>query len=151
MLASRDLSETQLRQRLARRGHDGEAIASTIARLMAAGALDDARAAGAIARIEAMIRRRGRLRVRQRLAAAGIAPDLAERVLDDVFDQVDADAMVLAALEKRLAGRAAIADTREFGRLYRYLVGQGFEAGRVLRLLRLRRAAAADGADSPDD
>jgi regulatory protein len=151
MLASRDLSEAQLRQRLARRGHDDEAIASTVARLTAAGALDDARAAGAIARIEATIRRRGRLRARQRLAAAGIAPDLAERVLDDVFDQVDADAMVLAALEKRLAGRAAIADTREFGRLYRYLVGQGFEAGRVVRLLRSRRAAAASGADSPDD
>jgi hypothetical protein len=32
-----------------------------------------------------------------------------------------------------------IADDREFNRLYRYLIGQGFEPDRVLALLRKRK------------
>jgi hypothetical protein len=60
-----------------------------------------------------------------------------------VFAHVDADALLAAALERRLAGRSAIADQREFGRLYRHLTGQGFEPDRVLRLLRTRRRPGA--------
>ncbi|MND07670.1 hypothetical protein D3C83_298110 [compost metagenome] len=44
-----------------------------------------------------------------------------------------------AALDKRLRGRTAIAADREFQRLYRFLLGQGFESDRVLALLRRHR------------
>ena len=49
---------------------------------------------------------------------------------------LDDDELLEAALAKRLRGGAAIADEREFNRLYRYLVGQGFEPDRVLALLK---------------
>jgi regulatory protein len=140
MLARRELSEAQLRTRLARRGHDVDGIDAALGRLREAGQIDDARTAGAIARRETT-RRRGRLRVRQQLAAAGIAPEIADRALDEVFEQVDADAMLEAALDRRLAGRPLIEDRREFARLYRHLTGQGFESERVLRALRSRQVS----------
>jgi SOS response regulatory protein OraA/RecX len=70
---------------------------------------------------------------------AGIAPAQAERALDDAFAEVDADALLEAALDKRMRGRAKISDDRELQRLYRYLVGQGFEPDRVLQALQKRK------------
>jgi regulatory protein len=140
MLARRELSEAQVRERLARLGHDAESIESVVSELLASGVIDDARTAGAIARSEAAVRHRGPYRVRQRLAAAGIAPEIADRALVEAFEQVDADALLASALDRRLAGRPAIVDEREFGRLYRHFVGQGFESDRVFRLLRARRS-----------
>ena len=140
MLARRELSETQLRTRLVRRAHEATEIDAALAQLRETGQINDERTAGAIARRETT-RRRGRLRVRQQLAAAGIAPGIAERALDEIFEQVDADAMLEAALEKKLAGRPLIEDKREFARLFRHLTGQGFESERVLRALRSRRGS----------
>jgi len=139
MLGVRELSERQLRQRLVRRGYDQQAIDAAIVRLKADRSLDDERAAHAMAHAETSLRKRGRLRVRRRLEAAGIARDVAERAVRDVFDTVDGDALMAASLQKRLRGREHVSDDREFQRLYRYLVGHGFEPDRVLALLRRRR------------
>jgi regulatory protein len=136
MLGGRELSERQVRQRLARRGYDDEAIDTAVARLKNERSLDDERAARAMAHVEISLRKRGRLRVKRRLEAAGIAPDVAQRATQDILQTVDADALIDAALQKRLRGREQIAGDREFQRLYRYLIGQGFESDRVLALLR---------------
>jgi len=140
MLARRELSEAQVRQRLTRKGHDADAIDEAVDRLRAERAIDDNRVAEAIARTETAIRRRGRLRVSQQIQRAGIDKATASRALDEVFGALDPDALIEASLGKRLRGRERIADDREFQRLYRYLVGQGFESDRVLRLLAARRA-----------
>jgi regulatory protein len=139
MLARRELSEAQVRQRLARKAFAGDEIDEAVERLKAECAIDDARVAGAIARLETSIRKRGLLRVRQRLSAAGISGAVAEAALNEVASQVDQDALLSNALERRLGGRPGIADERERARLYRQLTGQGFESDRVLRLLRARR------------
>ena len=88
MLARRELSEAQIRQRLARREH------------------------------------------------AGIASATARSAVDEVFADVDADALLEESLSKRMRGHAQISDRKEFNRLYRYLVGQGFEPERVLAALK---------------
>jgi regulatory protein len=139
MLAMRELSEAQIRQRLSRRGYSDDEIDPAVARLKAERSLDDARVAGALARSETNLRRRGPLRVRRRLEAAGIASPLAQRAVEETFADIDADALIAAALEKRLRGRTEIADDREFQRLFRFLAGQGFETSRILALLRSRR------------
>jgi regulatory protein len=140
MLAVRELSEAQVRQRLARRGHAAEEVDAAVARLKAEGSIDDARVAAALARSETGLRKRGRLRVNRRLEAAGIAASVARRAVDQVFADIDADALIAAALEKRLRHRTTIADDREFQRLYRFLLGQGFESDRILALLRRRKS-----------
>ena len=139
MLARRELSEAQVRQRLARRQHDAGAIVAAIERLRAERAIDDARVAEAIARTETSIRRRGKLRVRMQIERAGIGKAIAKQAIDAVFDNIDDDALMEASLQKRLRGRETIADDREFQRLYRYLAAQGFESDRILRLLNGRR------------
>jgi SOS response regulatory protein OraA/RecX len=90
--------------------------------------------------METGIRKRGRLRVKRQIEAAGISPSLAQRAVDEAFEEIDPDAQLNAALQKRLRGREQIADDKEFSRLYRYLIGQGFESDKVVSTLRkLRR------------
>jgi len=145
-LARRELSEAQLRQRLSRRDFTDDEIEAALARLRQDGSLDDARVAGAIARSQLTLKRRGRLRVRREIEAAGIAPALAERALDEAYADVDVDALLAAAIDRRLgtggaADRAAnsLDDERVVARLFRYLVAQGFEHDRALAALRARR------------
>jgi len=141
MLARRELSERQVRQRLARKGHDPGAIDDAVARLLEQRAIDDTRVAEAIARTETTVRKRGKVRVRMQIERAGIAKGTAKRATDEVFDGIDDDALIEAALAKRLHGRETIADDREFQRLYRYLVSQGYESDRALKALNLRKRA----------
>jgi regulatory protein len=136
MLGGRELSERQVRQRLARRGYDEDAIDAAVTRLIRDRAIDDDRAARAMAHSETAFKKRGQLRVKRRLEAAGIPRAVAQRAIQEVFETIDADALMASALQKRLRGRERISDEREFQRLYRYLVGQGFEPDRALALLR---------------
>ena len=139
MLARRELSEAQVRQRLARRKYAGDDIDAAVARLRAERAIDDTRVAEAIARTETGLRRRGKRRVELQLQRSGIDKAIARRAVDDVFGAIDEDALIEASLGKRLRTRETIADDRERQRLYRYLLGQGFEPDRILKALDARR------------
>jgi regulatory protein len=139
MLARRELSEAQVRQRLARRGHDPESIDAAVARLKGERAIDDARVAEAIARTETVGKRRGKLRVARQIENAGITGSIARSAVDEIFGEIDSDALIEAALTRRLRAGMAIQDDAEFHRLYRYLIGQGFEVDHVIRTLTARR------------
>ena len=136
MIGRRELSEFQVRQRLSRRGHDASSIDIAVARLKSDRSINDERVAGAIARTQTSVRGRGRRRVQQQIEAAGIASSIASKAVDEVFQDLDADALLATSLAKRLRGREHIADDREFQRLFRYLSAQGFDTDRVLALLR---------------
>jgi regulatory protein len=144
LLARRELTEFQLKDRLRRRGHTSDDIDAAVTRLLSERALDDERAAGAIARHELVTRGHGRLRASRRLKDAGVASDLAHQILDRVSAEIDPDGLLLAAIEKRLRRGATITDRKAFERLYRHLVGRGFEPDRVLAALR-RRSKLRDG------
>jgi regulatory protein len=134
MLARRELSEAQVRRRLIRLGHDAASIDAAVDRLKADRSLDDVRVAGALARTELRLRPRGRVRIKQRVEAAGIAADLAEQAVEDAFHDVDVDALLASAFAKR--HRARPLTERDLPRLYRALTSQGFEPDRVMALLR---------------
>jgi regulatory protein len=119
MLGRRELSEAQVRQRLLRHGHSPEDIDAAVARLREERALDDARVAEAIARTESSIRLRGKLRIRRQIEHAGVAGRVAREAVDAVFDAIDDNALLEAALAKRLRGRAQVTDDALFRRLYR--------------------------------
>jgi SOS response regulatory protein OraA/RecX len=71
---------------------------------------------------------------------------VARRVIDHVFGDVSNAGLVEAAIAKRLRGRERLKDDAEFRRMYRYLIGQGFESDRVVAALKRRRAR-----NTPDD
>ena len=102
---------------------------AAVERLRAERAIDDARVAEAIAHTETAVRRHGRLRVKRQIEQAGIAPATARRALDTVFEAIDDEAMLEAALAKRLRGRDRIADEAEFRRLFRSPGRPGFRTG----------------------
>lgn len=136
MLGRRELSESQVRQRLARRDHNADAIDDAILRLKAERAIDDGRVAEAIARTETSVKRHGRMRVRRQIESAGISASIARRAVDEAFGALDEQALIEASLAKRLRGRSELEDEAEFARLYRYLTSQGFEHDRVMKVLK---------------
>jgi SOS response regulatory protein OraA/RecX len=91
-----------------------------------------------MARIGTSVKRHGKLRVRRQIEQAGILPATARQAVDEVFGALDEDALLDAALAKRLRGREQIADDAEFRRLFRYLIAQGFEPDRVMAVLKKR-------------
>jgi regulatory protein len=141
MLARRELSEAQVRQRLARRGFEPDSIDDAVNRLKSERAIDDQRVAMAIAHSETAVKRRGKIRVQRQIEAAGIAPATARTAVNQQFGEIDEPALLEAALARRLRPGQPVSGDAEFARLYRYLLGQGFEPDAVVRLLSRRRRA----------
>ena len=139
MLSRRELSERQVRQRLAQRGHPEEAVDEAVGRLKADRSLDDQRVAHALARHEVLTKRHGRARAERQLTSAGIDATLARTALDEVLAGVDEEGLLESALRKRLRDDEPIEDDRSFQRLFRFLLGQGFDGDRIVSALKARR------------
>jgi regulatory protein len=149
MLARRELSEAQIRTRLARRQLDPDAIDSAITRLRRERALDDRRVALACARTEARVRQRGRARVVRQIEALGIARDIARAAVAEVFSELDEADLLEQALAKRLRRGASLTDAATVRRIHRYLIGQGFDPSHVTALVRSK--ARVKGQESEVD
>jgi regulatory protein len=146
MLARRELSAAQVRERLVRRGHPAAAVDDALAGLRESGMLDDARVARAFARTRAVVKHQGRDRVLRELQAIGISRETAREAADDVFGAMDEQDLLETALERRLRPRTILSDPAVQRRLYAALVRQGFgpeAVGRAIRA-RLRRASETE-------
>jgi regulatory protein len=136
-LTARELSEAQVRSRLAEKGYTDTAITPAVARLLQERTLDDSRAATAVARTEARVRRHGPHRVMGKLMAMGIDRDLAKDIVRDLFGEEDEAALVEKALETRLRGNPErLNDPRERRKILAYLVRQGFSASAASTAIR---------------
>lgn len=136
-LTARELSESQVRDRLADRGYTEAAIAPAIERLLHDRTIDDRRAATAVARTEARVRRHGPRRVLGKLIAMQIDRDLAKEVVRDLFGETDEEELLARALERRLRGKPErLKDPRERRSILAYLVRQGFSASAASALMR---------------
>jgi regulatory protein len=143
LLRARELTERQLRDRLASRGFAADAISDAVTRLAGSGALDDGRAAAAFARTSVRVRRRGRDRVLRELEAMGVARDVARRAVENAFADADEPRMIADAIARRRRTRGRLPDG-EFRRLRAYLIRQGFAPAAVLDALRKAGGSAAD-------
>jgi regulatory protein len=138
-LTARELSEAQVRARLGEKGYTDAAIKPAVERLVQERAIDDRRAATAVARTDARIRRRGPHRVMGKLIAMRVDRDLAKEIIRDVFGEEDESALVDKALDRRLRGRTErLRDPHERQKLIAYLVRQGFSASAASAAIRRR-------------
>ena len=136
-LSARELSEAQVRARLAEKGYTDTAIKPAVERLLQDRTLDDRRAATAIARTEARVRRHGPHRVMGKLMAMQIDRDLAKDIVRELFSEEDEEALLDKTLEIRLRGNPErLADPRERRRILSYLVRQGFSAAAASAAIR---------------
>jgi regulatory protein len=138
-LTARELSEAQVRNRLEQRGYTIAAILPAIQRLKDERTLDDVRAATAVARTEAKVRRHGPRRVMGKLIAMRIDRDLAKEVVRDLFGESDEEELLEATLERKLRGKPErLKDPAERRKILSYLVRQGFSASAASGLMRKR-------------
>jgi regulatory protein len=147
LLARRELSVKELRDRLVDREHPAEEIDRAIEHLLETQALDDVRVARAYARTASKVKGRGRLRVMRELNAMGIAKETASEAVADVFADVDERSLIAKALQKKMRGRPRVANAAEHARLYQYLMRQGFTPAGIVAALRTvggRRDPAAE-------
>jgi regulatory protein len=136
-LTGRELSEAQVRDRLAQRGYTPAAIGPAIERLVQERTIDDRRAATAVARTEAKIRRHGPRRVLGKLLAMKIDRDLARDVVRELFGEGDEEMLLDQTLDRRLRGKPErLKDPRERRKLHAYLVRQGFSSSAAASLIR---------------
>ena len=139
LLSRRELSEAQVRTRLARKQFVDADIEAAVAQLRHDGTLDDRRVALAAARLESTVRHRGRSRVLQKLRSLGIAGDIAEAAVNQVFAEVDEGALLDRGLARRLRGTTpADLDQKGRARIVRGLAAQGFSIEAILRRLQGR-------------
>ncbi|HEX2339120.1 MAG TPA: RecX family transcriptional regulator [Vicinamibacterales bacterium] len=143
LLARRELSAAQIRSRLKKREYADADIAAAVARLQAARALDDGRVARTYARTAASVKGRGRARVLREIEALGIDRSTARDAIAEIFAELDEDALLTKALDRKLRGRR-IQSAAEFRRLHQFLMRQGFEPGKIVRALEARGGRAFD-------
>ncbi len=125
-----------MRDRLARRGFAADAIDGAIEALLADRSIDDARTAAAAARTELTVRGRGPRRILSRLAALGIDQDVARTTVRELVEPEGEDALLEAALARRLRDPARLTDPAERRRLLARLVRQGFSPSAASALIR---------------
>ena len=136
-LAARELSESQVRDRLAAHGYTAGAIQAAIERLLQDRTIDDRRAATAVARTEHLVKRHGPHRVLATLIAIGIDRDLAKDVVGELFGETDDETLLGAVLERRLRGKLErLRDPAERRKLLAYLIRQGFSASAAASIMR---------------
>ena len=136
-LTARELSENHVRTRLLERGYAKDAISLAIERLRRDGTIDDRRAATAIGRTEARVRRHGPRRVVAKLLAMQFDRDLAREVTSELFAEGGEETLLEQTLERRLRGRTdRLRDTSERRKLLAYLIRQGFSASAAASMMR---------------
>ena len=133
LLARRELSEMQLRERFRKRKFAAPAIDAALERLRGEGAIDNRRMAFAYARTAVRLTTRGRRRVAQEIVARGIDDKMAREAVDAAFADVDETVVLARALAKRLDG--PIRNAAHLRRLHRFLQQQGFPTSLIVRAL----------------
>jgi len=151
VLGARELSESAVRRRLLDYGFSQVTVDAAVARLLDTRALDDERAARAVARTLVQVKRRGRLRAVRELEARGFPADLAQEAVGQLIVPDDERAIVERALDAKLRGRPVTpGDAASMRRLLAALVRQGHPPSLVRAAIRDRFRNAARAIDEDD-
>jgi regulatory protein len=137
LLALRARSARELRRALVRKGEPPHQVDAAIARLEAAGFLDDGAFARQFARSKAVGAGMSRRRIQQELGRRGVARAVGDEAVAIVFEeeQLDERAVVENAARKKLRSLKKLdAETRK-RRLYAFLARRGYERDDIRRVM----------------
>ncbi|HKW09686.1 MAG TPA: regulatory protein RecX, partial [Gemmatimonadaceae bacterium] len=123
MIALRARASAELRRLLVRKGEPAEFVDIAIDRLVRAGFLDDASFARQFTRSKAVGAGLSRRRVQQELARRGIARDVADTSIDQVFDEekIDEQNTLEHVARKKMKSLARLDVAVQRRRLYSFL------------------------------
>jgi regulatory protein len=139
MLEARARGVAELRRLLIRKGEPEADVDETIARLQASGVLDDANYARQFARSKALGAGHSRRRLQQELTRRGVAREVSDAAIEDVFtdEGVDEDAAIEKVARKKLRMLAKLDEPTQRRRLYAFLARRGYESDDIARVTRL--------------
>ena len=146
-LARRALTRREIAQRLERKGFDAGAIRVEVARLAAAGLLDDAELARSVARYQ-LQDGRGRRSVAAVLRRRGVEREAAKDALAGIEDGDESEALsaALARAARKYPGFRRLPQARR--KVIRYLLARGFGAAAVGRALASDPGEDADAVEA---
>jgi regulatory protein len=140
----RSRSAEEIRRRLRQRRFSRGEVEAAIARLTAAGYLNDAAFAEAWARARQERQRLGPGRLARELAAKGVGAGDIAAALDALREERDVREVAAEAAEKRLTALRGLSPETARRRLAAYLERRGFPAETVLALCRRHFPHGAD-------
>jgi regulatory protein len=151
LLAVQGRSARDLERNLKQRGEPAANVSAAIDRLTEAGLIDDATYARQLARSRVSGRGDSRRRVSQVLAQKGVARDVVQDAVAEVFEDeaVDEEALAESAGRKKLRSLGGLDPATRRRRLYGYLARRGHDAD-VIRQVMARVLEGGDG-DEPLD
>jgi regulatory protein len=152
VLAFRARSSVELRRTLVRKGEDAAHVDAAIARLTAAGLLNDADFARQFARAKVAGQGHSRRRLQQELFRKGVARELADEAIAETMadEAVDEDAMIERAARKKLRTLGKLDAPTRKRRLFSYLARRGYEMDDIRRVMDELAGEVVDGADAAD-
>ncbi len=153
MLAMRARSAAELRRLLVRKGEPAEFVDVAVARLLAAGILDDAEFARQFARGKVLGAGYSRGRLLQELRRRGVSRDVAVAAIEAVFseERLDEAASIERVARKKLQSLRRLDAPTQRRRLYAFLARRGFDSDDIVGVMRtLMTADAAAAAATPD-
>jgi regulatory protein len=156
VLGGRACSTGEVREKLSRRAEHAADIDTTIGRLKELGYLNDQRFAEGFAASRLAGEKFGKTRVIQDLRQRRVAPVLAERTVQKVYQDVDEQALIEEWIRRkyRTAPREGLfADEKDLGKAYRRLARAGFRTGEIVRALKrfAKNPDLLDGFEPPEE
>ncbi len=132
LLGRRDYTAAELRQRLLDKEHPRDEVDAEIAALTEDRTINDRRVATAHIRIASQIKGRGRLRIRQELAARGIERRLADELIAELPAEDETAAIAKFLGRKRYPAKPT---AQERQKIYQQLLRKGFTGDAISKAL----------------
>jgi regulatory protein len=153
MLAARGRAAADLRRVLLRKGEPADHVDLAIARLEQAGFIDDAAFARQFTRSKAVGGGVSRRRVQQELTRRGVAREVSDDAIKEVFveEAVDEAASIERVARKKLRTLTTVDGATRKRRLYGFLARRGYDSDAISRVLRVvLDKGGAEVLDEPD-
>jgi len=138
LLAFQARSARDLRRRLVQKGEPAEHVERAIERLTAQGLLDDAQFARQLARSKVASQGASRRRLQQEMFKRGVAREVADEAIAEVYEdeQVDEGVLVEEVARKKVRSLAKLDPEARRRRLYAFLARRGYEGEAIRRAMR---------------
>ncbi|MEE9182329.1 MAG: regulatory protein RecX [candidate division NC10 bacterium] len=135
LLSFRARSQHELAERLQRRGFTTEVISRVLRNLTTRGLVDDRSFALYLARTRVLSRHMSRRRLKGELREKGVAEEIVDAVLREVFQEIDEEEVARAGAAKHLKTLGHLSAPVARRRLAAYLLRRGFSAETVHRIV----------------
>ncbi len=138
-LGGRAHSTGEMREKLGRRAEKAEDVESVLARLKQSKYLDDRQFAEAYASARLANERFGKTRVLLDLRHRRVAPALAEKTVDAVYQDIDESALIEEWIRRKYRAsprEGLFQEDKDLASAYRRLLRAGFRTGEIIRVLK---------------